>query len=60
MIGLLQFVPYFKVSNLKNKLLKLEENGVKVGKIEEKHWGKQAKILDPENNEYYIYEEIRG
>lgn len=48
---------YFTTSQLEKVAVKLKQNGVDVGRIEKKHWGKQVKLTDPEGNVLYLYEE---
>ncbi|MBI2405419.1 VOC family protein [Candidatus Gottesmanbacteria bacterium] len=55
-----RFVPHFKVVNLEETVEKLKHNAIHVDTIEIRHWGKQAKVTDPEENIFYLYQEERG
>lgn len=55
-----RYVPYFKVNNLQHFINTLKTKSVIVGKIQKKHWGDQAKVVDPEGNELYVYQEKRN
>ncbi len=54
------FIPYMRVEDVEVGVQKLKSMEVNVGAIEERHWGKRAKITDPEGNVFYLYEEKRG
>ncbi len=55
-----RFILYFRTDNLENTVNDLKVKAVNIGKIQIQHWGKQAKIKDPEGNECYLYEETRN
>lgn len=54
-----KFVPYFKVGDLEVMVADLKSKSIDIGEIQETHWGRQAKVVDPEGNEFYIYQEKR-
>ena len=64
MIGILgtddraqKLIPYFRTDNLDKVVVDLGAKSVTVGNVEVQHWGKQAKVTDPEGNDVYLYEE---
>ncbi len=53
------FTPYMKVEDIKIEFSRLKNAGINIDEIEERHWGKRAKVTDPEGHVFYIYEERR-
>lgn len=50
--------PYWHVDNIENTFQSLSAKGVRfVANIEKRHWGKQARFVDPEDNNHFIYQE---
>ncbi len=52
-----KFTPYIKVKDLEGIVSNLKKKSVKVGRIEKPHWGKKAKLTDPEGNVYFLSQE---
>lgn len=51
------FTPYIKVEGINKEVQELKNKGIAVDAMEERHWGKQALVTDPEGNTLYLYEE---
>ena len=52
-----KLTPYFKSENFEKTVAGLKSQYINVGAIEVRHWGKRAKVKDPEGNIIYLYEE---
>lgn len=55
-----RFIPYFRTNNLEEAVRNLKNKSVHIEEIKIQHWGKQVKVKDPEENEFYLYEENRN
>lgn len=51
------FTPYFRVHSINSTVVSLKKKGIIVGRIEKRHWGRQAKVTDPECRIMYVFEE---
>ncbi|MBI2029248.1 VOC family protein [Candidatus Gottesmanbacteria bacterium] len=51
------FIPYFRTEKLGDVVSNLKSKSVNIEDTQVQHWGEQAKVKDPEGNEFYLYEE---